>query len=425
MGPRAVLDDTANAEAAAPAKRPVPLRRLILVLAIVVGVGAGWFVLRRQPDPDRLWADAERAFLAGDRDRTRIALKILERLRPRTGLDRMLEAQLATADGRLDDALGAIGRIADDHPIAAQAHLLAGRIERQRHCLRKAEVAFRHALAIKPGLIEAHNELIYILGIQSRRREVDAEFRALSRLTPLSHHDLFTWALTHFSHWNPDIVEDLDGFIRADPQDRYSRLAVAELLLESPERESYIANILEPLPDSDPDALALRINLAFNMGRFEDAERRLASAPAGHPRISRIRGELALRRRDLDGAIRHFREALGAEPYDRVSPMQLAQALRLKGETDAAEAYVERVRRLNRVYNLIVRVRSPKHENQVSDLTDLGKACEEAGLIDEARGWYRRAIAENPLDGTAQQGLHRLAREIDASPPSAGHDRDR
>ena len=209
------------------------------------------------------------------------------------------------------------------------------------------------------------------------------------------------------------------------PDDRYSRLAVVELLLERPERESYIASVLEPLPDSDPDARALRINLAFNLGRFDDAERLLASAPEGHPRISRIRGELALRRHDLDGAIRHFREALSAEPYDRVSPMQLAQALRLKGDVAAAEVHVERVRQLNRVYNLIIRVRSPGHENQVSDLTELGKACEDAGLVDEARGWYGRAIAANPLEETAQQGLRRLDRSTDGLKSSTRRDRDR
>jgi tetratricopeptide (TPR) repeat protein len=386
---------------------------IALALAVAGGLGAGWRALWGHPDPDRLWADAERAFLAGHHDRARSALATLGRLRPKTGLDRLLEAQLATAEGRFDDALAAIGRIPDDHPMAAQAYLLAGRIERQRRRIRKAEAAFRHALVIKPGLIEAHKELIYILGIQSRRREVDAEFRALAGLTALTHHDLFTWALTHFTHWNPDIVEDLDGFIKADPEDRYSRLAVVELLLERPEVESYITRILAPLPD--PDAQALRINLAFNLGRFEEAERLLASTRADHPRIWRIRGEMAMRRHDLDAAITHFRKALSAEPYDRVSPMQLAQALRLKGDIRAAEAHTDRVRRLNHLYNLIVKVRSPRRENQVSDLSELGKASEDAGLADEARGWYRLAIAVNPLDAAAQQGLHRLGRASDES----------
>jgi tetratricopeptide (TPR) repeat protein len=402
------------------ARRVFGVRGIVLVVLIAGGLGAGWFAVRDRPDPDRLWKEAETAFLAGRWDRARASLRRLERIRPRTALDRLLEAQLATAEERFDDALAAIGRIPDDHPMAAQAYLLAGRIERQRRRIRKAEAAFRHALAIKPGLLDAHKELIYILGIQSRRREVDAEFRTLARLTTLTHHDLFTWALTHFTQWNPDIVEDLDGFIKADPDDRFSRLAVVELLLERPEVESYIAKILEPLLDSDPDALALRINLAFNLGRFDEAERLLASAPAEHPRISRIRGELALRRHDLDAAIRHFKDALSAEPYDRVSPMHLAQALRLKGEAGAANAYEDRVKRLNRIYNLIVRVRSPKHENQVSDLAELGKACEDAGLDEEARGWYGLAITVNPLDELAQQGLHRLSRSSRRSRPSNG-----
>ena len=269
-------------------------------------------------------------------------------------MDWILEAQLATAEGHPDQALAAIDQIPDDHPIAAQAHLLAGRIERQRNCLRKAESAFRRAIAVKPGLIEAHKELIYILGIQSRRCEVDAEFHALARLTSLTHHDLFTWALTHFTQWSPDIVEDLEGFIKADPEDRHSRLALVELLLERPGAESDIERILEPLPSTDLDALALRIQLAFNLGQFDKAENLLASAPMGHPRIMRIRGETALRHHDLDGAIQGFRQALSAEPYDRVSPMQLAQALRLKGDRSAADAYLDRVRRLNHLYNLIM-----------------------------------------------------------------------
>ena len=130
---------------------------------------------------------------------------------------------------------------------------------------------------------------------------------------------------------------------------------------------------------------------------------------------------MALRRRDVDAAIEHFKNALSAEPYDRVSPMQLAQALRLKGEIKAADAYVDRVIRLNHLYNLIVRVRSPGRENQVSDLAELGTACEEVGLVEEARGWYGRAIAVNPLDTAAQHGLHRLRQSSHGSPHSSGY----
>jgi tetratricopeptide (TPR) repeat protein len=377
--------------------------------AILILCAAGlWLANRGRSDPDRIWADAERAFLAGHHDQAQTALLKLQRLRPRTPLDWMLAAQLATAKGHFDQALFALHQIPDEHSIAPQGYLLAGRIERQRRRLRTAEAAFRRALALRPRLIEAHKELIYILGIQSRRRELDGEFHALARLTPLSHHDLFTWALSHFTHWNPDIVQDLDSFTKADPADRYSRLAVAELVLDRPDTESYIARILKPLPNSDPDAVALRINLAFNLGRIHEAERLLALAPADHPRIARIRGEIALRRHDLDAAIKLFRSALSAEPYDRVSPMQLAQALKLSGQTEAADAVLEKVKRLNRVYNLIIRVKSPKRANELTDLAELGRAFEEAGLMEEAKGWYTLAITVDSLDSVAQRALSRL-----------------
>jgi tetratricopeptide (TPR) repeat protein len=324
----------------------------------------------------------------------------------------MLAAQLAIAEGQPAEAFAALSRIPEDHAIAAQGHLLAARLWREQRCLRKAESELRRALQLKPGLLEAHKELIYILGIQARRREVDAEFHALAVLTPLTHHDLFTWALTHFTQWSPDIVEDLDGFIHADPDDRFSRLAVVELLLDRPgdEVDAYIDRILKPLPDTDPDALALRVEFAFNRGRIEVAERLLEKAPANHPRTARIRGEIALRRHDVDAAIKYFKSALSDEPYDRVSPMHIAQALRLKGENEAAAIYFDRVQRLNKIYNMIIRVRTPNRENEISDLTKLGEACEESGLIEEARGWYALAITINPVDADAQQALARLGR---------------
>jgi predicted Zn-dependent protease len=164
------------------------------------------------------------------------------------------------------------------------------------------------------------------------------------------------------------------------------------------------------LPETDPDALALRVEFAFNRGRVADAERLLAGAPVNHPRTARIRGEIALRRHDVDAAITYFKEALTGEPYDRVSPMHLAQALQLKTDKAAAQVYLDRVEQLNKIYSLIIRVRAPDRQNQAADLAELGRLCEAAGLIDEARGWHTLAITMNPLDTGSQQALARLGR---------------
>jgi tetratricopeptide (TPR) repeat protein len=407
--PELVPPSRAEAIRAVPPGRPTRAWILAAVaLIIAVATSAAWYGSRRPPDPDRLWAEAERAFLAGRWDRARDLLKTLARLRPRSPLDWLLEGQLATAEGRLDEALAALGRIPDDHTMAAQAHLLAGRIERQRLRARYAEAAYRRALKLKPDLVDAHKELIYVLGIQSRRREVDAEFHELAKLTPLSHHDLFTWALTHFTAWGPDIAADLESFIGADSDDRFSRLALANLLIDHPGEEPRVERVLQPLPEDDAEAQALRIELKLNHGQLDEAIAMLAKAPARHPRLARLRGRVALRRGDAPAAIRHFQDALSDEPYDRVSNSELGKALMLEGDRAAAERYLTRARQLDEVYNRINRIKRPGGENQPPDLTNLGRACEVAGLLDEARGWYMLAISRDPLDTEAQQALHRI-----------------
>src|SRR4051812_3943873 len=211
-------------------------------------------------DPQILWNEAQRELQSGNFAAAEARLAEIHRLRSPTSLDRCLEAQIAVAGGRLEDALAELGKVPRDDPAAGQALLLTGRIQRQRNLTRAAESAFRKAIAIAPRLMEAHRELIYLLGLQLRRREVDAEFKTLSRLTALTHHELYTWGLTHFNFLHNvltrDTADHLQAFIMADSEDRSSRLALASLLLKSPDSEDMVERTLEPLPRSDPEAMA-------------------------------------------------------------------------------------------------------------------------------------------------------------------------
>ena len=341
----------------------------------------------------------------------------LERLRPRTGLDWMLEAQLATADGKDGMPMPSVpsARSRTSHPIAAQAHLLAG------HVLFIASFAasgrlrlpFRRCSVLLAGTGREPTRSWSTSSASSRAAaRLMPSSTELARLTRSSHHDLFTWSLTHFTHWNPDIVQDLDGFIAADPDDRYSRLAVVELLLERPEVEEYIKRILAPLPNTDADALALRINLAFNLGRFDEAEAMLAGAGESSQDFQTPRrdGIATSRPRCGDQAF----GALSDEPYDRVSPMQLAQA--------SSSRETRPVPKCIWIGSAGLPALQPDHphplarrENQVADLAELGRACEEAGLPEEARGWYTLAISIDPLDAD-QPALARLGKASDWKP---------
>ena len=128
---------------------------------------------------------------------------------------------------------------------------------------------------------------------------------------------------------------------------------------------------------------------------------------------------------DPAAAVGHFRAALGAEPYDRVSALELGQALRLIGREGDAEALLARYRRLSELYNLVIRVRSPDRENQPPDLLQLGAVCEAAGLLDEARGWYLLAVGRDPLDTRAQSALYAIDHRSDAGQPSRVPDHPR
>ncbi len=293
--------------------------------------------------------------------------------------------------------------------MAAQAALLAGRIERRLHRLRLAEASLRTALEREPGLIEAHKELIYIFGIQLRKREIDGEFKALSRLTHLTHHDLFTWGLTHFTDWDRGIAPELEAAIEADPDDRHSRLALATLLFDAPDMALKVQQVLEALATDDPDAAALRIELNLAHGRLEEAHSLLEPAPRGGPRLARLRGRAALLRRDHAAAVTYFREALSDLPSDRVALSRARQGASCSPVTGPRPKLTwRRARGLDDVYKLINRVSRPDRENDRGDLTRLGTACETAGLREEARGWYELAIGQEPFDALAQQGLRRL-----------------
>jgi tetratricopeptide (TPR) repeat protein len=348
------------------------------------------------------------ALRAGRLEETRATIHRIERLRAKTTADWLLDAQLAAADGRTDDALASLGQVRPSDPMFGQAALMAGRLERTRRRMRLAECQFARALHFDPGLIEAHKELIYIYGIQARRREVDAEFQALGRMIPLTHHDLFTWALTHFTSWRPDVADDLQAFVDADPGDRHSRLALAEILHDQPGQGERVLRILDALPATDPDALSIRVAVAMHEGRVDDARSLLNAGPADHAGLERFRGRLAMLANDPTAAAEHFRRGLSSEPYDRVSTFDLGRALALKGDTREAEVFLVRAKRLSELYNLVTRVRSPGQANVPPDLIRFASACEAAGLTDEARHWYLLALSRDPLDSTAQKALFRL-----------------
>ncbi len=259
-----------------------------------------------------------------------------------------------------------------------------------------------------PKLIEARRQLVYIYGMQMRRRELQAQFEALSELTPLTFEQVRLWCLTRMSDWDPREVKGvLESFVAADPADRASRLALADAyrrLLRPDEAE----RILAELPFSDPDARVIRIRMAQERGDDRTIESLLEAGPDDHAGLARFRGRRALGRRDIAAAIRYFRIVLDAEPTDRETLYNLATALVLTGDAAAAKALKKTANDYDNLESLIEQVSQPSRHEDLAILRALGAAYEAFHRRPEARAWYRLALARDPLDSEVQKALFRL-----------------
>lgn len=378
-----------------------------VALAASASIGF-WISSEPGADPDRLLARAKADFEAGRRDRASRELDRLARLREPTAEVRLLRAQIEISAGRIDRALELFAQIPDDDQTGAIARLRAGQLELRRDRTVPAEAHFLKALAIEPRLVQARRELIYIYGMQLRRRELAEQFRALSHQVQLTYDDIFLWCLTRGTVWEPEeSSQQLAKFVAADPGDRGSRLGLAEDL----RRLGKLGEALEalaPLPESDPDARATRARLALDRNDDTGLATLLAEGPTDHAELARLRGRLAQARRDPAAALVHYRAASAVDPDDRDALFGLGQALRASGDTQAAEAPLAAAKRLDELAGLVQRAGTNGGRNDPRLLRSLGAACEAVGRRDEARAWLGLAIARDPLDSAAQAAMFRL-----------------
>lgn len=366
-------------------------------------------------DPNRVFLEADAAYKSGRYADADATLRRLERLRPPTDPDRLLRAEVAQAAGDPDRALVELAEIPDDSPVAPLARHRAGQIEIRRGRTRPAEALFKASLRLLPDAVKPRRELVYIYNIQHRQAELDATLADLLKLDALDFNYVLHWTKTRNTVWNPrGDLPSLEKFVAADPQDRWSRLSLAEALRRL-DRLDESGRTIEPLPDSDPDARAARVLLAMDRGDLARAEAMLSGGPADHPGLARLRGQLALRRRQGEAAARAFRVAVDADPTDRLALHGLGTALSMLGRPDEARPYLEAARRHDHLWALVARAATAEGEQDPKMPRQLGLACLAIGRKLEARAWLRLAVGRDPGDAESQKVLYQL----DHPPPIA------
>jgi tetratricopeptide (TPR) repeat protein len=376
-------------------------------------LGAAFLAYREYRNSSAVSPDAIARQVQYDLDAKRLDLadkgvQRLSRLRTPTDEDWLLRARVAIARKQQDEAIDDLAHIPDSAKLAGQARLMSGQLELRRGRIAKAEVLLHKSIQLDPTLIQPHRELITIYGLELRRPELNAEFRALSGLTSLTFENAFHWCLTRTAVWAPaENTELLRAWAYADPDDRWAKLALADNLRQVGKREEALSEIAS-LPETDPDAVATRVRVALDKGDAETAEALLAKGPMDHPELARYRGKIALSRRDGPGALKAYRLAYQADPDHRDSVFGLAQALDMTGDAASAKPLFELARKHDALNTLVQRVAAPEGRNDPTIRRSLGAACETIGRIPEARAWYQLAIEANPLDDESQKALFRL-----------------
>jgi predicted Zn-dependent protease len=376
-----------------------------MLVGLVLALAVRWTLER---NPDRLFARADAAFKAGRYDEADAALHRLGRVRPPSGVDRLLRAEVAAALDRTEDALAEFAAIPDDHPLAPVARLRTGQVQIRCGMTRPAEAAFLASLRLLPRAVQPRKELVFIYNIQHRQAELDAVLTALLDLDGLDYQYVLHWTKTRNVVWNPrGDLPSLEKFAAADPDDRWSRLALVEALRRL-DRIDDAERALAPLTISDPRVRTERVLFAMDRGDFPTAESLLADGPRGDPQLARLRGQLALRHRDGAAALEHFRIALAADPIDRVALSGLATALEMLGRTAEAKRYLRAARHHDELWTLVARAATTEGEQDLKLPHQLGMACAAVGRNQEARAWLRLAISRDPLDTESQQTLFEL-----------------
>ncbi len=387
------------------------LAALLGVVLLAVGAGVARWRWPRAPqkDPTRLalLGSALSEFHAKHYDRaTAILNRRAAEVAP-TSLDWMLRARIAEAQGLLAEAIDDLKHIPDSDEISSQAWLKAGQVEVARNRARAAEAAYRRALALNPEQLQAYRELAYLFALQRRKAECDAQFRALARRIQMGYILAFAWCQNYCELWDPkEAIPILSRFIATDPTDRVSRLALASCY-ETSNQLDLAAAALSPLPESDPDARALRITLAIDRGEIEIAGKLARDGPSEHLRLNVCRGKLAFAS-DASQAAAYYRSALRQDPEDRDALHGLGVALRKLGDPKAGE-YLD----LAALHDKLRRTIQDSVTTIQTDLklfSKLGGICESLHRLEEARIWYQLAIERDPLDVPSQQALSRVGK---------------
>jgi Flp pilus assembly protein TadD len=366
-----------------------------------------------------------------ERDRVDKDFRLIVRPEPNEAHAQFVLGLTAYRDGRLEEAVAAIGKALELD--GTNADFLCGHAAACA-ALGKVEEAlggFRRALGLRPDLAEAHHGLGRLLDAAGRAEEAEASLRESLRWHPDAPRVQLDLADLLARRGKLDEAEErFRQAARLDPDDPTPPRSLGNVCMRRgklDDAEAALRRAVRLRPDDADAHNDLGIVLA-RRGRHQDAI-------AAYRAVIRLRPEYADAHNNLGNALRNtgkldeaidcFQTALRLRPNYPEAHNNHAIVLRLKGKHDDAIAAYHRALMLRPTYaeahnNLgfalacrgkldaavecyrqAVRLRPNYYESYFN----LGNALSDQGRLKEAEDAYRRALAINANDARVHKNL--------------------
>ncbi|MFZ0797501.1 MAG: tetratricopeptide repeat protein [Terriglobales bacterium] len=265
------------------------------------------------------------------------------------------------ADGHYDAALHAFEEALVREPAAsvanADVYFDMGITHRDRGDLRRADIAYRHALSLRPDFWEAHSNLGVVLHDQGKLDEAIAEYRSAKRLKPdeASVRNNLGNTLCDKEDFDSAIAEFKDLY-RQSPEWEGGHNCLARAYLSKRDYPSAIRELHAAIAVNPAGAVEHRVlgQALLLSGRDREALEVLRQAVALNPESSlghHYLGTALVNTQQLAEAEKEFREALRLEPSAQ-NHYSLAACLMALNQYEEALGELEIASRLDPNENL-------------------------------------------------------------------------
>ena len=330
-------------------------------------------------------------------------------------------AKTANSLGHWPIVAVALGTISDDDPLGAEARVAEGDAWRNLWRADKAEECWRRALCIDPEQRLARQGLLYLYVLQMRRNEWRQRLWELYDRNQFGLNEMLQLHIAGQVVWGASqTMEEMKQYAVSDVA---SRRALGVYALQTgavAEAVYHLSSILQHHPDDIETWLQL-VSCRLETGSIDEASQLFQQTPEGaqdDDRYWKLHAMLAFAEGRHEDAIADYQQSLRIFPYDGDVHNKLGQALRFAGREDEAKRHAQLARKLAQIQRFCNELHNQGWT--MATVRSLAKACEELGLIEEARGWVRLALEHCPQDAellASKARLEQLPSTSSRNPP--------